>query len=240
MTSLNRELRRKILLFICINLMSFQSSVFAQDAERIVLADGSSLDVFIVKPGVEHEAPHPLVVLMGGGPGNASISRDTSQWLGSGFAQRGWYVVVPVSPNNRSFRGSANNDKIQQLISVLVERDAVAKGKTLLAGVSNGGMSALEIARRNPQSYMGVAAVPALSDQDTDNSVLQGFPVYLRIGSEDQLDWAARFDETVTSLAAAGVDLDAEILDGAPHMFRMDWSSLSPWLSKVKETAQPR
>ena len=32
---------------------------------------------------------------------------------------------------------------------------------------------------------------------------------------------------------AAGVDLDAEILDGAPHMFRMDWESLDSWLTQV-------
>ncbi len=170
---------------------------------------------------------------MGGGPGNASISRDTSQWLGSGFAQRGWMVAVPISPDNRSFRGSSNNAKVVQLIDELQKREDIAGGKVLLAGVSNGGLSALEIARRNPENYFGVAAVPALSNAGTNNDALDGFPIYLRIGGADGLDWAARFEETVHSLTEAGVELDAAIIDGAPHMFRMDWNTLQPWLEKI-------
>jgi predicted esterase len=205
-----------------------------QAQERITLQDGTVLNVFLVASENESNQRHPLVILMGGGPGNASISQDTSRWLGSGFAERGWMVAVPISPNNRSFRGRANNALISELINELQKRDDVAPGKVLLAGVSNGGMSALEIARRNPQNYFGVAAVPAISSADTDNEVLKGFPVYLRIGGSDQLDWADRFDETVASLTDAGVVLNADVLDGAPHMFRMEWESLGSWLEQVQ------
>lgn len=206
----------------------------AQAQERITLQDGTVLNVFIVEPGAESAGPHPLVILMGGGPGNASISQDTSRWLGSGFAERGWMVAVPISPNNRSFRGGANNALIAALIVELQKRDTIASGKVLLAGVSNGGMSALEIARRDPQNYFGVAAVPAISSAGTDNEALQGFPVYLRIGGADQLDWADRFDETVASLTDAGVILNADVLDGAPHMFRMEWETLGSWLQEIR------
>ena len=203
--------------------------------ERITLGDGSRLSVYMLKPAQTLSEPSPLVILMGGGPGNASISRDTSIWLGGGFAERGWMVAVPVSPNNRAFRGDENNHKVEQLITELQKRDEIANGKVLLAGISNGGMSALEIARRNPANYMGVAAVPALATSVVDNRVLAGFPVYLRIGGADQLGWADRFDETAAALTDAGVDLDAAILDSAPHMFRMNWESLEPWLEKVSE-----
>lgn len=203
--------------------------------ERITLADGSVLNVFMVRPAETTDDPAPLVILMGGGPGNASISRDTSMWLGSGFAERGWVVAVPVSPNNRAFRGTGNNGKVEQLIVELQQRDYIAAGKVLLAGISNGGMSALEIARRNPDNYLGVAAVPALATSVVDNRPLAGFPVYLRIGGADQLGWADRFDETVEALTEAGVDLDAAILDSAPHMFRMNWESLDPWLLSIRQ-----
>ncbi len=209
--------------------------MLSQAQERISLEDGSVLNVFIVKPSPASDQPSPLVVLMGGGPGNASISQDTSRWLGSGFAQRGWIVAVPISVNNRSFRGSANNALIVQLINALQKRDDVSGGKVLLAGVSNGGMSSLEIARRHPEKYFGVAAIPAVSDAKTRNDSLKDFPVYLRIGGEDTLGWADQFDATVASLTEAGVKLDAEILEGAPHMFRMDWSTLGPWLEKIRQ-----
>ena len=95
---------------------------------------------------------------MGGG-GESLYFRDTSQWLGSNRPAR-WLVAVPVSPNNRAFRGYENNQKILMLIDQLQQRDDVAPGKTLLAGISNGGMSALVEARRNPERFLGVAAVP--------------------------------------------------------------------------------
>ena len=216
-------------------LLSLLYSMMSTAQERITLEDGSRLGVFVVQPAVTSTDPAPLLILMGGGPGNASISRDTSIWLGGGFAERGWLVAVPVSPNNRAFRGDENNGKVEQLITELQKRDNVASGKVLLAGISNGGMSALEIARRNPENYLGVAAVPALATSVVDNRPLADFPVYLRIGGADQLGWADRFEETVEALTEAGVDLDAAILDSAPHMFRMNWESLDAWLEKIKQ-----
>ena len=220
-----------ILFIFCCSLLPMTM----QAQERITLQDGTVLNVFLVAPENEANRASPLVILMGGGPGNASISQDTSRWLGSGFAQRGWMVAVPISPNNRSFRGGVNNALITDLITQLQKRQNIAQGKVLLAGVSNGGMSALEIARRNPQDYLGVAAVPAISGADTDNEALRDFPIYLRIGGSDQLDWADRFDETVASLTDAGVVLDADVLDGAPHMFRMEWESLGDWLQEIQK-----
>ncbi|MBM89224.1 MAG: hypothetical protein CMQ41_12685 [Gammaproteobacteria bacterium] len=209
----------------------FVSTGVAQ--ERITLEDDSVLGVFMVRPAETQKESAPLLILMGGGPGNASISRDTSIWLGGGFSERGFFVAVPVSPNNRAFRGDENNRKVEQLIVELQKRDYIADGKVLLAGISNGGMSALEVARRNPDNYFGVVAVPALATSVVDNRPLAGFPVYLRIGGADQLGWADRFDETAEALTEAGVDLDAAILDSAPHMFRMNWDSLDAWLEKV-------
>lgn len=203
---------------------------FAQD--RITLEDGSVLNVFIVKSLATEAGPKPLIILMGGGPGNISISRDTSRWLGSEFADRGWFVAVPVSPNNRAFRGAENNQKIAYLIDELKKRDDVSSDKVLLAGISNGGISAFEIARRGPEDFLGVVAVPALTTSAFDNRTLRDFPIYLRIGGNDELGWAERFEEVVGALREAGVVLDAAIIDSAPHMFRMHWPSLDAWLQR--------
>ena len=101
--------------------------------ERITLQDGTALNVFFVAPVNVANQESPLVILMGGGPGNASISQDTARWLGSGFAERGWMVAVPISPNNRSFRGGVNNALITDLIVELQKRENIAEGKVLLA-----------------------------------------------------------------------------------------------------------
>ena len=111
-----KKLRKLTTLFI---FCCFLFPVATQAQERITLQDGTVLNVFLVAPENADDQASPLVILMGGGPGNASISQDTSRWLGSGFAQRGWMVAVPISPNNRSFRGAINNELIASLITQL-------------------------------------------------------------------------------------------------------------------------
>ena len=219
-----------IVRFLVLLCLAMSAPALAQ--ERVTLADGETLAVFMVRPDASDQ-PNRLLILFGGGPGNASIAADTSRWLGSQFAARGWLVAAPVSPDNRSFRGTRNNQRVVQLIEALRQSENIAEGKTMLAGISNGGFSALEVARRNPESYFGVIAVPALSSSEFDNRPLRGFPVYLRIGGDDELGWADRFDETVDAFTGAGVDLDAAILDSARHMFQMSWETLDPWLERV-------
>lgn len=204
-------------------------SVLAQTEFR--LPDGTAIDAYLAFPAGDaggNGGPFPLALVMGGGAGDGRIARSTFEGLGREFAAHGWAVAVPVSPNGRSF-WEGNADKVRQLIGMLKERDEVAEGRALLAGISNGGISALEIASRHPEEYLGVVAVPALASNDSVRA-LKDFPVYLRIGSEDQLGWASRYDSTVKAMEEAGAKLDAQLVEGAPHRVPVDWSSLEPWL----------
>jgi predicted esterase len=210
----------------------FSTNSVAQD--KLTLTDGSLIEYYLALPKDESASEWPLAIFMGGGSGNKPISFEAYRFVGLDLAARGWAVAVPVSPDNSSFRGN-NVAKVRELIADLQSRDDIKEGKILLAGISNGGMSALEIARQNPEDYLGVMAVPALVRNNAQLDVLEGMPIYLRIGSEDQLGWAAQYDETVEKLEGFGVELNAAIIDGAPHMFGMDWDRLEPWLDDVKQ-----
>lgn len=210
----------------------FSTNTFAQD--KLTLSDDSIIEYYLALPDGETTTGWPLAIFMGGGSGNKPISFEAYRFVGLELAARGWAVVVPVSPDNRSFRGS-NVAKVRELIADLQSRDDIRQGKTLLAGISNGGISALEIARQNPEDYLGIMAVPAIVRDNAQLDTLKGMPIYLRIGGEDQLGWAMQFDETVERLEDIGAELDAAILDGAPHMFGMDWDRLGPWLETISE-----
>ena len=119
----------KYLLKTVVTAMALLANAEAFAQERITLEDKSVLNVFITESMATGSDPKPLVILMGGGPGNLSISRDTSRWLGSEFASRGWFVAVPVSPNNRAFRGAENNQKITYLINELRKGMVLAPGR---------------------------------------------------------------------------------------------------------------
>jgi predicted esterase len=202
-------------------------SAFTQSEFR--LPDGSSLRAYFDTPG---EGVHPLVVIMGGGPGDERIAGSAFRNHGDEFIDRGWAVVAPVSPNGQSFWGD-NAGKVRDLITVLKERDDIADGAVLLMGVSNGGISAFDIAPRHANEYLGIIAVPALASDSPQLRALKDFPVFFRIGSEDRLGWGSRFEDTVRILERAGVKLDARLLQGIGHTFPLDWNELEPWLDSI-------
>lgn len=224
-------MRNPALFFVFFAAVFTMNLAIAQD--ELELEDGSVIQYFLSFPEITGEAPLPLAVFMGGGSGNAPISYTVYRFYASELANLGWVVAVPVSPNNRSFRG-VNVDRVRELIRFLQQRDDVQQGKTLLAGISAGGMSALEIARRHPDEVLGIMAVPALVRDDTNLDALAGMPVYLRIGSADELGWGMQYEATVEALENAGVLLDADLLYGEPHMFGLDWDRVEVWLETLE------
>ena len=204
----------------------------AQDA--LTLSDGSLLEYYVVTPRNSSETAWPLAIFMGGGRGDKAIAYTAFRYYGVELARQGWVVAVPVSPDNRSFRGG-NVAKVRELIAALQDRDDVLDGKILIGGISAGGMSALEIARRNPEDFLGVMGVPAVLDDTRGYESLKDMPVYLRIGSEDELGWAQRYETTVANLQTLGVKLDADLVEGGPHMFGIDWELVKPWLDSVRQ-----
>lgn len=204
-------------------------------AERVEVAldDSRALGVYLLLPANADTVPAPLLILMPGGSGEEALARDLQYWLGEEFQQRGWAVAIPVSPNQRSFRG-ANNALVPLLIDALQQDRRIAAGKALLGGISNGGMSALEIASAAPQRFRGIVAVPALVPQGLAVDALVGMPIYLRIGDQDEMSWMSRLDETAQTLRAGGALVDAGLVFMAPHMFQMEWETLDPWLEALE------
>jgi predicted esterase len=225
-------MRKFITTFYSFVLLTLIPHAYAERVE-IVLADNSRLGVYLLLPQNPESLPAPLVILMPGGSGEEALARDLQYWLGEEMVERGWAVALPVSPNNRSFRAN-NNALIPLLITELQKYDAIASSKPLLAGISNGGMSALEIAAADPQNYLGVMAVPALVPDRLNVSQLKGVQIYLRIGDQDEMSWMNRFEETQKTLEEAGAILDAGLVFMSPHMFQMEWETLDPWLNAIR------
>lgn len=197
----------------------------------IELEDGSSMKVFVFDALDGSEGPWPLCVLMPGGTANEYVAR-AQFWLGHELAARGWAIAVPVSPDSRSFFGR-NGEMIPEVISKLQQSPNIREGKTLLVGVSNGGSSALEIAARNPALYHGVVAVPGVVREEQTLGSLDGLPVYIRIGENDMLRWNNRLPQVKEKLLDAGALVNADLVPGANHVFRLDWDDLEPWMDAL-------
>lgn len=217
---------------ICVTLLVFYSQNNFAERIEVALEGNPALGVYLLLPSTASTVPAPLVILMPGGSGEEALARDLQYWLGEELQQRGWAVAIPVSPNQRSFRG-ANNALVPLLIDSLQKDSRIADGKALLAGISNGGMSALEIATATPERYRGIVAVPALVPRGLAVERLKGMPIYLRIGDQDEMTWMTRLEETAHTLREGGAIVDAGLVFMSPHMFQMEWETLDPWLQAL-------
>lgn len=201
--------------------------------ERIIrLDDGSTVKVFLFYPEHSGEGPWPLVMHMSGGKADEYVVR-AQFWLGAELTTRGWAIAFPVSPDDNAFFG-ANAKKIPLVIDQLQKDPNILEGKTLIAGVSNGGSSAIEIASQNPDRYFGVVAAPGIIREDAQLGNFNGLPVYLRIGENDYLRWNRQLPAIENRLKNAGAEVNAKILPGEKHVFVIDWNELHPWLDALR------
>jgi poly(3-hydroxybutyrate) depolymerase len=213
-------------------LLTWPASAMARDrVKEVVLDDGSTVKVFLFVPENSGDGPWPLCVLMSGGSGNEYVAR-AQFWLGRELSEHGWMIAVPVSPNNEPFTGT-NGLKIPKVISSLQQESDILPGKALLVGVSTGGSSALELAAQNPDQYQGVVAVPGMLKDTSMIGDMGGLPVYLRIGEDDVFRWDDRMPALVAALEAGNAKVDARVIKGGKHIFRLDWSELEPWLNSL-------
>ena len=199
--------------------------------KEITLDDGSKVKVFLFVPENSGEGPWPLSVLMSAGSGNEYVAR-AQFWLGRELSEHGWMIAVPVSPTNEPFTGT-NGQRIPKVIADLQQEADIQHGKVLLVGVSTGGSSALELAAQQPSQYQGVVAVPGMLKDLSLIKDMQGLPVYIRIGDDDMFRWDDQMPALVEALQTANARVNARVIPGGKHIFRMDWNELEPWLESL-------
>jgi predicted esterase len=202
------------------------------DSWKVSLPKGKKLTVITETPQGTAKDGWRLCLLMPPGPGTKQMADAAMASIGRDFLKRKWAVAIPVSPDKRPFFGK-NAALIPDLIKALLKDKSIKEGKVLIAGISNGGIAAIDIASRNTDLFLGIIAVPGLLIRTTKVKNLKDMPVYLRIGAKDELRWAQSYPSTKEALEKAGAKLDAKLLPGAAHVFEINWKDLDKWLAET-------
>ncbi len=201
-------------------------------SKRSVVKGANQKDIRLVTiPPANPEKQEGVCILLPPGPGNRQMVQDVERNLGKEFAKRNWEVLIPESPNGQSFFGK-NTEHIAALLSSLEEKQVI------LAGVSNGGISAIEVASAHPQKIKALVIVPGvLRNSRVNTRGLRGKPMFLRIGERDELKWGQAYEGTVKALRSSGVQLDAKLMPKTGHVFRVNWKELGPWLEQLPDSS---
>jgi predicted esterase len=213
------------------------STTLAQ--ETIRLPGHGDITVYLLSPSGETNRVPPLCVILPPGDGATSRAQETMGGPGKQFVERGWTVAVPVSPDTKSFFGP-NSVKVRTMIRELIKRPGVADQKIVLAGISNGGIAAFQIASEEPNLVAGIVAMPGTVWPSVNLRGLMGKPIFYRVGADDQLGWAKTFHSHSDNLRRAGAVVDARLLPKTGHVFEVDWKELDAWLHKSLGKQHPR
>ncbi len=164
--------------------------------------------------------------------------------IGGGMTGYGWFQLVPGQPPDaEAFMAVA--EALRRFIEEAVERFAIDPGRIALAGFSQGGILAYELALREPDRFSGLAALSSWFPEPLANLLpkLPGheeLPVLVVHGTRDSAIPVERAREAREALRSYGVALMYREFDMAHEISRDALQVILRWLDQrafVREAA---
>ena len=133
------------------------------------------------------DGPRPVLLALP--PGNQSLQlvEFVEQLYWQKEAERlGWTVISPVAPGGESLSG-ANIDRVLQLVEHVEETIDVEHGRVHVAGASNGGRTALQLALVQPERFASLSLLPGMQEgiDETQLESLTSLPIAMYVGGND-------------------------------------------------------
>jgi phospholipase/carboxylesterase len=145
--------------------------------------------------------------------------------IGGGMAGFGWFKLVPGQPpDEEAFMEAA--EALRRFIGSALERYPIDPARIVLAGFSQGGIMAYELALREPGRFSGLVALSSWFPEPLANLLPklpehEGFPVLVVHGTQDSAIPVERAREAREALRSYGVSLMYREFDMA-HEIRGD------------------
>jgi len=162
--------------------------------------------------------------------------------FGGGQYGYGWYQLRPgMPPDVEAFRHVAA--QLREFVDMALARYPIDPAKVVVAGFSQGGMMAYELALRQPSRFAGLAALsswfpPPLAETLPKLPEHEGFPVVILHGTRDDRIEVERARESREALRPYGVALTYREFDMG-HEIRQDaLRVLLQWLEDKALTAR--
>jgi len=192
----------------------------ASIVEKTARVAGVDVHYKVVLPdGYDAAKPYPAVVVLGGGPQTMdTVERTLERNFRAEAERRGYIVVAPAAPAGELF--FQGGERIFPAFLQAVLRDyRVEGGKFHIAGPSNGGIAALHVAAKNPDSFLSVTAFPGYM-WEPSNAKLNAIAklcVYLYVGENDEYRWHDEMKREAEYLRARGTVAKYSVEAGQPH-----------------------
>lgn len=173
----------------------------------------------VLPDGYDPNKAYPAILAFNGGRQRMDgVERLLDRNFKTEAEKRGYIVVAPAAPNgNLYFENGARI--FPEFLEMILSDYKIEGGKFHIAGVSNGGISALHVAALNPQYFLSVTAFPGFMWQSTPAKLqaISKMCVFMYVGENDRYHWHDEMMREVDYLRAMGTVARYTVEDGQPH-----------------------
>jgi phospholipase/carboxylesterase len=156
--------------------------------------------------------------------------------IGPGMAGYGWFPLDPSKPIDiAAFERSA--DALREFVADALEKFPIDPDRIVVAGFSQGGVMAYELALREPSRFAGLAALSSwfptqLAETLEKKPEHEGFPVLVIHGTRDSMLPIDRARESREELRPYGVSLTYREFEMAHEINREALQLITRWLNE--------
>jgi len=208
--------------------------------QTLLLSSGHKVSYRVLVPdGYLDTVPAPLLIaLPPGDQGRPMVDVGISRYWSAGPAL-GWVVVSPAALAEVGFVDLAPG-LFKEFVDAITTLYPPEGGQVHLAGVSNGGRSAVRFATLMPNHFASVLAVPGFAPTAEDFERLSDIncPVRLVVGEQDT-KWVKESRATLERLLALGKDAAIEVRPGEGHMVAAAGADLFRTLDALRTESKP-
>lgn len=162
---------------------------------------------------------YPTILALGGGPQTLDVAeRLMERTFRDQAEKRGYIVVIPAAPDGQLFFEQGAGifpDFLRWIVSTYkVEND-----KLLIAGPSNGGISAFHIAALYPTYFRSITAFPGYLPDPTPSRIraIASLCIHMFVGQFDELGFDRPMQQQAQVFRQQNLALSYRVEMGQPH-----------------------
>jgi poly(3-hydroxybutyrate) depolymerase len=202
--------------------------------------NGIKVDYKVVLPdNYDPLRAYPAVLAFGGGPQNLRVVEGSLDRVWRKEAERrGYIVVAPIAPGGQLFYEGGIRIFPQFLDQILADYK-VQGGKFHVAGSSNGGLSAFEMASRYPRYFLSVSGIPGMLNEPVPDKIAPLRPVciYMLVGEFDAVG-VPEMRKQVEDFWRRGFTAEYQVEPGQGHGLNLDAAGISRLFDQFDASAK--
>lgn len=182
---------------------------------------GTEVDYKVVLPdGYDATKAYPAILAFGGGP---QTLRTVDAILDRNFKaeaeRRGYIVIAPAVKEGGDLFFQGGEHIFPAFLQAMLKDYKIADNKFHIAGISNGGITAMHIAALHPAYFLSATALPGYLWEPSEKKLtaLENMCVYLYVGENDEYRWHDEMESEVKFLSARGTVAKYSVEKDQPH-----------------------